>query len=130
MTACEIVEENVVGVRLPRLERIECEVAEYSLLARPAWTDLLVDRLRDVAEERTRLLVMEQRVQVLRQQVRRVTQRVNLFEQILIPTARRNIARIQIALGDAERTAVVRSKLAKSKQLKARSAALGGEAAT
>jgi V/A-type H+-transporting ATPase subunit D len=47
----------------------------------------------------------------------------------VIPTAKRNIQRIQIFLGDAERAAVVRSKLAKAKQEKARRAALGGGAA-
>jgi V/A-type H+-transporting ATPase subunit D len=130
MTAFELDEENVVGVRLPRLNRVECEVADYSLLARPAWVDLVVDRLKEVAEERTRLLVLAERVRILELHERRTTQRVNLFEQILIPTAKRNIQRIQIFLGDAERAAVVRSKLAKAKQEKARRAALAGGAAT
>ncbi len=126
MTAFELGEENVVGVKLPRLERIECEIADYTMLARPAWVDLAVDRLVRIAEERTRLLVLEERVRILEYQERRVTQRVNLFDQILIPTAKRNIKRIQIFLGDLERAAVVRSKLAKAKQVKARSAALVG----
>jgi V/A-type H+-transporting ATPase subunit D len=52
--------------------------------------------------------------------LRRVTQRVNLFEKILIPTAHSNIQRIRIYLGEAERAAVVTSKLAKSKQLQER----------
>jgi V/A-type H+-transporting ATPase subunit D len=125
MTAFELVDENVVGVKLPRLERIECEVADYSLLARPAWVDLVVDRLEKVAEERTRLLVLEERTRILEQQLKRVTQRVNLFDQILIPTAKKNIQRIQIFLGDLDRAAVTRAKLAKSKGVKARAAALG-----
>jgi len=125
MTAFELDEENVVGVRLPRLTRVECEVADYSLLARPAWVDLVVDRLKAVAEERTRLLVLAERVRILELHERRTTQRVNLFEQILIPTAKRNIQRIQIFLGDLDRAAVTRAKLAKSKGVKARAAALG-----
>ena len=130
MTAFELDEENVVGVRLPLLTRVECEVADYSLLARPAWVDLVVDRLKEVAEERTRLLVLAERERILELHERRTTQRVNLFEQILIPTAKRNIQRIRIFLGDAERAAVVRSKLAKAKRENARRAALGGGAAT
>jgi V/A-type H+-transporting ATPase subunit D len=128
MTAFELVDENVVGVKLPRLERIECEVADYSLLARPAWVDLVVDRLEKVAEERTRLLVLEERARILEHQMKRVTQRVNLFDQILIPTAKKNIQRIQIFLGDLDRAAVTRAKLAKSKGVKARAASLGGGA--
>ena len=125
MTAFELVDENVVGVKLPRLERVACEVADYSLLARPAWVDLVVERLEKVAEERTRLLVLEERTRILEHQVKRVTQRVNLFDQILIPTAKTNIQRIQIFLGDLDRAAVTRAKLAKGKGVKARAAALG-----
>jgi len=125
MTDFELGEENVVGVRLPVLARIHCTVADYSLLAKPAWVDVLVERLRDVAELRTQVLVDAERVRILEYQEKRVTQRVNLFDKILIPTAKSNIQRIQIFLGDAERAAVVRSKIAKRKQAKQREAALG-----
>ena len=128
MTDFELGEENIVGVRLPVLQRIECKVADYSLLAKPAWVDVLVERLRDAAEQRTRVLVAAERVRILEVQEKRVTQRVNLFDKILIPTAKRNIQRIQIYLGDAERAAVVRSKLAKSKQARQREALLRGSA--
>jgi V/A-type H+-transporting ATPase subunit D len=124
MTDFELGEENVVGVRLPVLERIHCSVAEYSLLAKPAWVDMLVQRLKDAAEQRTQVLVAEERVRILKVQERRITQRVNLFDKILIPAAKKNIQKIQIYLGDAERAAVVRSKLAKAKQAQQRAALL------
>ena len=124
MTDFELGEENVVGVRLPVLERIHCSVAKYSLLAKPAWIDLLVQRLKDAAEQRTQVLVAAERVRILQVQERRITQRVNLFDKILIPTAKKNIQKIQIYLGDAERAAVVRSKLAKAKQAQQRAALL------
>lgn len=128
MTDFELVEENVVGVRLPLLKQIHCTVADYSLLAKPAWVDVLVARLRDAAELRTQVLVAEERVRILEYQEKRVTQRVNLFDKILIPTAKRNIQRIQIFLGDAERAAVVRSKIAKAKQARQRDRLLQGSA--
>jgi V/A-type H+-transporting ATPase subunit D len=128
MTDFELGEENVVGVRLPVLERIHCSVAEYSLLAKPAWVDMLVQRLKDAAEQRTQVLVAEERVRILKVQERRITQRVNLFDKILIPTAKKNIQKIQIYLGDAERAAVVRSKLAKAKQAQQRAALLSSGA--
>ena len=123
----ELIEENVVGVRLPLLKRIHCEVAPYSLLAKPAWVDTLVERLREAAEQRTQVLVDAERVRILEYQEKRVTQRVNLFEKILIPNTRHNIQRIQIFLGDAERAAVVRSKIAKAKQARQRDAFLQRE---
>jgi V/A-type H+-transporting ATPase subunit D len=48
--------------------------------------------------------------------VRRVTQRVNLFDKVLIPGAKRDIARIRIFLSDLDRSAVVTSKMAKAKR--------------
>lgn len=116
MTAFDLGQENVVGVRLPVLRKVECQVAEYSPLAKPAWVDALVERLRDAAEARTRIQVAAQRVRILQRAERRITQRVNLFEKILIPQARENIERIQIWLGDMARAAVVQAKLAKARQ--------------
>ena len=115
MTDFEMGVENVVGVKLPILRRITCEVADYSFLTKPAWVDTLVDRLKDAAELRIKVQVARERVRILEVAVRRVTQRVNLFEKILIPRSKQNIKRIQIFLGDLERSAVVRSKLAKAK---------------
>lgn len=116
MTDFDLDEENVVGVRLPLLRAITCDISSYSYLAKPAWVDVLVERLKQAAEERTRVLVAEERVRILKFQVRRVTQRVNLFERILIPEAKENIQRILIVLGDMERQSVARSKLTKAKQ--------------
>lgn len=115
-------EQNIVGVRLPVLESLDCQVADYSPLATPAWLDILVQRLKDAKTSRLRAEIAAQRLDILRLQLRRVTQRVNLFDKILIPTAHRNIQRIRIYLGETERAAVVTSKLAKSKQLQQRNA--------
>lgn len=128
MTGFQLGEENIVGTRLPILKKIQCQVVRYSFLTSPQWVDVVVDRLREAAEERIQVQVAVERVRILQQAVRRITQRVNLFDRILIPAARKNIQRIRIFLGDAERAAVVRSKITKKKQLQARSAATGGMA--
>jgi V/A-type H+-transporting ATPase subunit D len=108
-----IEEENIVGVKLPKLVEVKCRVAEYSMLAKPHWVDILVDQLKQMVEQKTRIDVAAERVRLLEQAERRITQRVNLFDKILIPTAKKNIKKIQIYLADAERAAVVRSKITK-----------------
>ncbi len=110
-----IVAENLIGARVPKLERVMFSVAPYSPLIQPAWVDNAVERLQQAADRRLRLDVAEERVRLLAQALRRATQRVNLFERILIPTAQSNIKRIQIFLGDLERDAVIRSKLTKAR---------------
>ncbi len=111
----ELGEENVLGVRLPALEGVSCTVREYSLLAKPHWVDSVAERLSRIIELKIQAQVQAERVQRLDYAIRRTTQRVNLFDKVLIPGARRHIQRIQIFLADTERAAVVRSKIAKGK---------------
>ena len=108
-----IEEENLVGVKLPKLVEIKCHVAEYSMLAKPHWVDMLVEKLKQMVEQKTRVQVAAERVRMLEHAERKITQRVNLFDKILIPTAKKNIQKILIYLADAERAAVVRSKITK-----------------
>jgi V/A-type H+-transporting ATPase subunit D len=113
-----IEEENIVGAHLPVAREVKFKKAEYSTLAKPFWVDFLVEYLQRAATMRVHLQVRRERVTRLFQQVRRITQRVNLFEKVLIPRAKENIKRIQIGLGEQERTAVVRSKIAKKKHMR------------
>jgi V/A-type H+-transporting ATPase subunit D len=126
----EVGEENLVGVRLPVLGGIDLEMFDYSMLAKPHWVDVFVERLREMVTAKINLQVQQERVRRLDLAVRRITQRVNLFEKILIPNALKNIQRIRIFLGDAERSAIVRSKIAKAMHQKQRTAMLSeGETA-
>ena len=83
------------------------------MLARPHWVDNYVEEMKEIARLKVEFAVAEKRLEELDRAVRRITQRVNLFEKILIPNAKKMIQRIIIFLGDAERSAVVRSKIAK-----------------
>lgn len=112
----QIEQQNVVGLQLPVIRKFGCRVSEYSKLVLPFWADSLVDALQQSAQARVRLRVAQQRVDRLDEAVRKITQRVNLFEKVLIPRTEQNIRKIQIFLSDQERAAVVRSKLAKGKK--------------
>lgn len=109
----EQTEENVVGTLIPRLGSVALVRRPYSRLARPQWVDVAAAALERRLELEIRARVERKRLRLLEKAVRRITQRVNLFEKVLIPRTRTNIRRIQIFLGDAERAAVVRAKMAK-----------------
>jgi V/A-type H+-transporting ATPase subunit D len=81
----------------------------------PFWVDLMIEHLRRLAEQSVWLQVRQERLRRLEVATRRITQRVNLFEKVLIPQAEGNIRKIVIFLSDQERAAVVRSKIAKQK---------------
>ena len=112
----DIEAENVLGVKLPVYLGIQVDVEEYSTLARPFWVDKVIDCLQQLCSLRVREQVQCERTARLEQAARRITQRVNLFEKVLIPTAQKNIKRVSIYLADAERAAVVRSKIVKTKR--------------
>ncbi|MCF8131262.1 MAG: V-type ATP synthase subunit D [Deltaproteobacteria bacterium] len=118
-------EENMVGVRLPTFVEVRFKVADYSMLAAPHWTDVLVKRIRQMVSQKVQVQVMTERVRLLERSVRKITQRTNLFEKILIPEAKRNIRKIQIYLADADRAAVIRSKITKRIRQKQSQALLG-----
>jgi V/A-type H+-transporting ATPase subunit D len=110
-----IEEENIVGARLPVAREVKFKTAPYSMLAKPFWVDFLVQYMQSMCTLRVHLQINRERDRRLKQQVRKITQRVNLFDKVLIPRAKENIKRIQIGLSEQERTAVVRSKIAKRK---------------
>ncbi len=115
----ELGTENVVGTRLPTLQAVRIEEQPYALLAKPHWVDPVIAALREMLELRVREQVEAQRLHLLDDAVSTITQRVNLFDKVLIPRARDNIKRIRIYLSDEEMAAVVRSKIAKRKRQEA-----------
>lgn len=119
VTGVQVEEENRMGARLPVLKGVDCHVDPYGLMSRPAWVDGVVAALRQLAEQRLAVQVAAERVERLRYAVRKITQRVNLFDKVLIPNTKKNIKTIEIYLSDTERAAVVRAKIAKQKHAKA-----------
>ncbi len=111
-------QENIMGAHLPLLNSVEVEVREYSFLAKPQWVEGVVAKLKELLRMQIQLQVEEQRLKLLNAAVRTITQRVNLFDKVLIPRAQQNIKRIKIYLSDAERAGVINAKLAKNKRLK------------
>ncbi len=108
--------ENIVGTELPRLDGVGIDVHRFPLLGKPHWIDALEQQLRNALELSIEIQVLQQRLDLLNDAVRTITQRVNLFEKVLIPRTRHNIKTIGIFLADAERAAVVRAKISKNKR--------------
>ncbi len=125
VASIDIQEENVVGVRLPLLVDVQCRITDYAMLARPHWVDMLTDELVRMVRQKALVQVTADRVQLLEKALRKVTQRTNLFEKILIPRAKGNIRKIRIYLADADRASVVRSKITKRIRRKQNQALFG-----
>ena len=106
---------NIAGIDIPVFEKVIFEEKDYDLLAEPLWVDAGIEALKRVQIENAKMDVLEKQDELVREELRRTTQRVNLFEKVMIPQTRDNIRRIQIYLGDMQTAAVVTGKIAKEK---------------
>ena len=115
-------EKSVAGVKVPVLEEVVFSQLEYSRFGTPVWVSSVLGDLRTLVRQSTELKVLRRQAELVTRELRKATQKVNLFEKVLIPETREGIKRIKIALGDEQVAAVGCGKIAKSKQLKVQAA--------
>ncbi len=116
VTKLTLVSQNLVGLKLPLLDELVVERQAYSRLVTPFWVDLLVSCLEEALQLEVRISIENKRLDLLGKGLQKTTQRLNLFEKVLIPQSEKNLRKIRIALSDAERAGVVRAKIAKNKR--------------
>lgn len=109
--------ERVLGMDLPVLQQVDIAVADYGYLSTPHWVDATALRLQAAMKLTLSSQIDRERTAILERALKRVNQRINLFQKVLIPQTQRNVKAVQIALADAEKAAVVRAKLAKRKRV-------------
>jgi V/A-type H+-transporting ATPase subunit D len=107
--------KNIAGVNIPIFESAVFPEARYSLFGTPPWVDQALIDLREQNLNLVKLKIATQQLGLLQAEQKKIMQRVNLFEKIIIPEARENIRRIRIVLGDRMTAAVARAKMAKEK---------------
>ncbi len=106
---------NIAGVDIPVFNAVIYEDMPYDLMFYPLWVDAGVQKLKELYSADMELSILKKQAELLGEELRITTQRVNLFEKVKIPDTRENIRRINIFLGDQQTAAVVRGKLSKNK---------------
>ena len=106
---------NVAGIDIPVFLNVEFTQKPPNFLLTPLWVDKAVAAEKETLTLKAKLLIYHKQIDVLKEESRIVTQRVNLFEKVKIPEARETIRVIQIHLGELQTAEVVRGKIAKAK---------------
>ena len=106
---------SIAGVHVPRFEAISFPKADFSLFATATWVDRALADLKKLNQEKAELDILQECLDLLQAELKKVMQRVNLFEKVMIPNTLENIRRIRIALGDQMTAGVARAKIAKAK---------------
>jgi V/A-type H+-transporting ATPase subunit D len=107
--------DNVAGVDIPVFMRAVFDRPAYDLFAQPPWVDAAVEFIERALTLSAREKIFLEERRLLSEELRITSQRVNLFEKVLIPRAARAIKRITVHLGDRQTTAVVWARMAGAK---------------
>ncbi|MBP5436240.1 V-type ATP synthase subunit D [bacterium] len=107
--------ENIAGVDVRVFKDVKFKPFEYSFFASPVWLDRAFEELRALAAEREKLKIVRERFDILSEELRQTSIKVNLFEKRKIPECKENIKKISIFLGDQEIAAICNAKIAKDK---------------
>jgi V/A-type H+-transporting ATPase subunit D len=108
---------NIAGVRVRLFDDIDFLVKKYSIFSTPAWLDAAFERIKQLLSQREQVKILHETLAAIKKEARKTNQRVNLFEKVMIPRCQENIRTIKIYLGDQDRNAVGRAKIAKKKLL-------------
>ena len=106
---------SIAGVYVPKFETITFPKADFSLFATATWVDRALADLKKLNHHTAELSILQECLDLLQAELKKVMQRVNLFEKVMIPNTLENIRRIRIALGDQMTAGVARAKIAKAK---------------
>lgn len=76
---------NIAGIDIPIFERVIFQDKEYDFFVTPLWVDKGLQAAKDEIILKAKIGVYHKQMDVLKEELRVTTQRVNLFEKIKIP---------------------------------------------
>ena len=104
---------NVAGLKIPLFEEVVFEDPSYSVFATSYSFEIVLERLREAIRRREKLKILLEQERILADGFRKTSQRINLYEQRLIPECREALRKIAVYLQDQQAAAVGVAKVAK-----------------
>ena len=104
---------NVAGLKVPQFHGVEFSDPPYSYFATPLSFEEVLRHSRNAIECREAIRMLKEGEQVLFEGFRKTSQRINLYEQRLIPDCREAIRKIVVYLQDQQAASVGVAKVAK-----------------
>ncbi len=105
--------KNVAGLKVPQYGGVVFEDPPYSLFATPYVFEEVVAFTREAISMREAIRILRDQEKVLWDGFRKTSQRINLYEQVLIVDCRENIRKITVYLQDQQAASVGVAKVAK-----------------
>jgi len=113
MQEIKVILHNVAGLKIPVFQEVIFGKLNYSVFATPYSFEIVLERLRQAISLREELRILREQEQILAEGFRKTSQRINLYEQLLIPDCREALRKISVYLQDQQAAAVGVAKVAK-----------------
>jgi V/A-type H+-transporting ATPase subunit D len=104
---------NVAGLKVPQFHGVDFSDPPYSFFATPFSFEEVMQRSRDAIACREAIRMLREQERVLFDGFRKTSQRINLYEQRLIPGCREAIRKVSVYLQDQQAASVGVAKVAK-----------------
>lgn len=116
LSGAEVMEEKVIGVKIPRLRSVEVKTADFAWWHYPAWFPAGIQLLKQYITMELNASMLEKQIDILVTARKKTTQKVNLYEKVQIPEMREAIRKIKRFLEDKENIAKAAQKIMKDRQ--------------
>jgi len=104
---------NVAGLKVPQFHGVDFSDPPYSFFATPFSFEEAMRQSRDAIACREAIRMLREQERVLFEGFRKTSQRINLYEQRLIPGCREAIRKVSVYLQDQQAASVGVAKVAK-----------------
>ena len=104
---------NIAGLRIREFREVVFDEPGYSLFMAPYSFDNILLKTREAISSREMIKVLVEQERILEKEFRKTSQRINLYEQRLIPRCVEVIRKIEVHLQDQQAAAVGVAKVAK-----------------
>jgi V/A-type H+/Na+-transporting ATPase subunit D len=104
---------NVAGLKIPLFQEVVFADLSYSFFATAYSFEIVLARLREAISLRENLRILREQERILAEGFRKTSQRINLYEQRLIPDCREALRKITVYLQDQQAASVGVAKVAK-----------------
>ncbi len=109
--------KSVAGVKVSQMTNVTFSQSDSEFTRLPVWGLFYQASLEKYVKLLLQVENLEQQISTLNAALLKVTQRINLFEKLLIPRSEQFISTIELSLGERARESVVVSKLSKKRSV-------------
>jgi len=109
--------KKIAGVKVPILNNIDFDIADFSMFNSPQWFLDGIEELKKLVEIAIEREVFIRKMELLNKARKKTTQKVNLYEKVQIPGYENAILKIKRFLEDSENLSKSSQKIVKTRKL-------------